>query len=92
MLVLLTPREIQYIPVNVETIKIINPKKFDTSKIIITKIINVINERSGYFIFVIFLAKYLVKEIVRKKEIIPLIMIVIKIKMSIFPDKLPIIS
>ena len=45
MLVLLTPREIQYIPVNVETINIINPKKFEISKIIITKIVKIINER-----------------------------------------------
>ena len=45
MFVLLTPREIQYIPVKVETINMINPQKFETSKTITAKIIKVINER-----------------------------------------------
>ena len=45
MFVFLTPREIQYIPVNVETINIINPQKFEMSKTITTNIINVITER-----------------------------------------------
>ena len=76
----------------VEIAKTRIPRKPEIKKVTIIKMLNVIVERRVYFIFATFCEKNLAKKIVIKKEIMPEIKIITKIRMKIFVSNCPIIS